>query len=65
METDFINNVVPRRKYFILFHFILHLPTVACGEQLRYFPQLDKQEGWITYPSNGNSNTVDTAGDCC
>jgi hypothetical protein len=23
---------------------ILHMPTVDCGELLRYFPKLDKQE---------------------
>jgi hypothetical protein len=47
----------------ILFYFI-YKPTADCGEFLRYFAQLDKQEGWITCPSYGNSNTVDTAGDC-
>ena len=49
--------------YFDLFYF--HKPTVDCGELLRYIAQLDRQEGWIAYPSHGNSNTVDTAGDCC
>jgi len=37
------------------------MPTVDCGEQLRYFHQLDKQEGWITYPSHGNSKTAENA----
>jgi hypothetical protein len=46
-----------------LFHFF-NKPTLDCGELLRYFAQLGKQEGWITCPSHGNSNTVFTAGDC-
>jgi hypothetical protein len=50
---------------FLLFHFILHMPTVDCGEQLRYFSQLDKQEGWITCPSQGNSKTAEIAGKYC
>ena len=56
-----------KKCYFfgILFYFTFHKPTEDCGELLRYFAQLDKQEGWITYPSHGNSNTVDNAGDCC
>ena len=49
----------------ILFYFIFHKSTVDRGELLRYIAQLDKQEGWIIYPSHGSSNTVDTAGDCC
>jgi len=48
----------------ILFYFIFHKPTVDCGELFSYFVQLDKQESWITYPSYGNCNTIDTAGDC-
>ena len=59
---------VPWKKklfFYILFYFIFHKPTVDCGESLRYFPQLDKQEGWNTCPSHGNSNTIDTAGECC
>jgi len=43
--------------YFI--SFILHMRTVDCGELLRYFPQLDKQEVRITYPSHGNSKRVE------
>jgi len=56
-----------KKSYFFLifFYSILYMPTVDCGELLRYFAQLDKQEGWITYPSHGNSNTVETAGNCC
>ena len=49
----------------ILFYFIFYKPTVDCGELLRFFAQLDKQEGQITYSSHGNSNTVDNAEDCC
>jgi hypothetical protein len=45
----------------MLLYFILYIPTVDCGELLQYFPQLDKQEGWITCPSHGNSKTVETA----
>ena len=59
---------MPSRKnviFGILFYFTFHKLTVDCGEMLRYFAQLDKQEGWITYPSHGNSSTVDTAGECC
>jgi len=59
---------VPPRKnviFCILFYFIFHKPTVDCGELLRYFPQPDTEEGWITYPSHDKSNTVDTASDCC
>ena len=53
------------KMLFLVFCFILfYKPTVDCGELLRYFAQLDEQEGWITYPSHGNSNTVDTAGEC-
>jgi len=29
----------------ILFYFIFYKPTVDCGELLRFFAQLDKQEG--------------------
>lgn len=55
----------PRKKcYFISFHFLLHMPTVECGEELRYFPQLDTQQGWITYPSHFNSKRAETAGNC-
>jgi hypothetical protein len=52
-----------KKCYFI--SFILHMPTVDCGELLRYIPQLDKQEGWITYPPHGNSKTAETAGNRC
>jgi len=41
------------------------VPTVDCGQQLKYFPQLDKQEGWITYPLHGNSKTVESTVNCC
>ena len=58
------SNVVPRRNVIILYC-ILHMPTVDCGELLWYFPQLDKQEAWINYPTHVNSNTVDTAGERC
>jgi hypothetical protein len=51
--------------FYILFYFIFYKLTVDCGELLRFFAQLDKQEDQITYSSHGNSNTVDTAGDCC
>jgi hypothetical protein len=54
-----------KNYFFILFYFIFYKPTVDCGELVRYFPQIVKKEGWITYPSHGNSKTVDTAGDCC
>jgi len=59
--------VVPHKKklFYFIFYFILHMLTLDCGELLRYFPQLDKQEGWITYPSHGNSKTAKTAGNCC
>ena len=59
---------MPSRKnviFWILFYFIFHKLTVDCGELFRYFVQINKQEGWISYPSHGNSSTVDTAGDCC
>ena len=39
--------------------------TVDCGKLLRYFPQLDKQKGWISYPSHGNSKPVENAKDRC
>jgi hypothetical protein len=51
--------------YFVLFHSILHLPTVDCGEELRHFPQPDTQEGRITYTSHFNSKTAETARNCC
>jgi hypothetical protein len=60
--------VLHRKKtlfHFILFYCILHMLTVDCGELLRYFPQLDKQEGWITYPSHENGKTGENAGNCC
>jgi hypothetical protein len=41
------------------------MPTVDCGELLRHFPQLDKQEGCITYPSHGNNKRVENAGKYC
>ena len=40
-----------KKKFFncTLFHFISCMSTVDCGELLRYFPKLQKQEGWVTY----------------
>jgi len=56
------NDAVPPNKcYYMLFNFIFicrqyvvacasygSFATADCGEQLRYFLQLDSQEGWIT-----------------
>ena len=41
------------------------MSTPDCGEELRYFPQLDKQEGWITYPSHDSNKRAETAEKCC
>ena len=49
-------NVVPIER--ILMYFVLHMLTVDCDELLRYIPQLDKQEGWITYPSMATANNL-------
>jgi hypothetical protein len=42
-----------------------HFPTIDIHALLRSFPQSDKQEGRITYPSPSNSELVEIAGNCC
>jgi hypothetical protein len=37
-----------------------YFPTTDGHELLKSLPQLDHQEGWITYLSHSNSKTVET-----
>jgi len=38
---------VGEKCYCIVLYCILRMPTVDCGGLFKYFPQLQKQEGWI------------------
>jgi len=59
-------SVVPHRKYFILFHFIFNYLSYADSlvGKAGYISQSNKQEGQITYHSQGNRKVVRTAENC-